>query len=238
MTTKGKKTTIEQSLPVADGIPVHCAHDAVVDTAALVPNPNNPNRHSDEQIRLLARIIQHTGWRWPIKVSNRSGFIVSGHGRLLAARKLGVEHVPVDYQDYESEADEWADLIADNRIRELAEWDDPLLTSEIERVKAAGIDLELTGYTEEALAELIGRCRVPEILDAGDIPGSNDPTKQAMLNRVDDPAFCFFALGDIRCAVRKELEREVSALHEQRGGDLAETVSAVLREGLRCLQSE
>ena len=91
MTTKTKKTTIDQSLPVADGIPVRCAHDAIVDAAALVPNPNNPNRHSDEQIRLLAGIIKHQGWRWPIKVSNRSGFMVSGHGRLLAAHKLGVE---------------------------------------------------------------------------------------------------------------------------------------------------
>ena len=234
---KTAKTTEQPPVVLADRIPVHCAHDAVVDTAVLVPNPNNPNRHSDEQIRLLARIIRHQGWRWPIKVSKRSGFIVSGHGRLLAARKLGVEQIPVDYQDYQCEADEWADLIADNRIRELAEWDDPLLTSEIERIRSAGIDIELTGYTDEALAELIGRCRVPEILDAGDIFGQNDPTKQSLLNRTENPAFAFFALGDIRCAVKKELERDVFALHEQRGGDLAETVSAVLREGLACLRS-
>ena len=76
---------------------------------------------------------------------------------------------------------------------------------------------------------------MPEILDAGDILGQNDPTKQSLLNRTDNPAFCFFVLGDIRCAVRKALERDLSALHDQRSGDLAETVSAVLREGLRCL---
>ena len=52
----------------ASGIPVHCAHDEIVDVEALVPNPRNPNRHSDEQIRLLAKIIKHQGWRAPITV--------------------------------------------------------------------------------------------------------------------------------------------------------------------------
>jgi hypothetical protein len=232
-------TTIDKSSAIfAAGVPVHCAHDAIVDTSTLVLNPNNPNRHSDEQIRLLAGIIKHQGWRWPIKVSNRSGFVVSGHGRLVAAQKLGLDQVPVDYQDYDSEADEWADLIADNRIRELATWDDSLLTNEIERIRNAGIDIEITGYTDEALAELMGKYSVPEILDAGDVFGQNDKTKQALLSRVDNPAFTFFSLGDIHCAVRKELEHAVTKLHGQRGGDMADTVSNILSEGLRCLQSE
>ena len=92
--------------------------------------------------------------------------LIQGQGDVKFSLRVNC-YVPVDYQDYQCEADEWADLIADNWICELAEWDDPLLTSEIERVRNAGIDIELTGYTEEALAELIGRCRIPEILDAG-----------------------------------------------------------------------
>ena len=81
----------------------------MVDIEAMVENPRNPNKHSDKQISLLAKIIKSQGWRNPIVVSNRSGFIVKGHCRLAAARLLEVESVPVDYQDYDTEAAEWVD---------------------------------------------------------------------------------------------------------------------------------
>lgn len=100
-------------------VPIHCAHDKLVDITTLVPNPRNPNRHLDKQIELLAKIIQNQGWRAPITVSTRSGFIVRGHGRLRAAQKLGLAHVPVDRQDYATEAEEWADMIADNQISDV-----------------------------------------------------------------------------------------------------------------------
>ncbi|HHY48108.1 MAG TPA: ParB N-terminal domain-containing protein [Firmicutes bacterium] len=76
---------------IASGIPVYCSFDELADINTLVPNPRNPNRHPDRQIELLAKIIKAQGWRAPITVSNRSGFIVRGHGRLLAAQRLGVE---------------------------------------------------------------------------------------------------------------------------------------------------
>lgn len=90
---------------------IHCAYDKLVPTGELIPNKKNPNRHSDEQIRLLAKIIVNQGWRSPITVSNRSGFIVRGHGRLQAAQLAGLEAVPVDYQDYENEAAEVLDML-------------------------------------------------------------------------------------------------------------------------------
>lgn len=102
-------------------IKIHCAYTELADITTLVMNPGNPNRHPDKQIELLAKIINNQGWRAPITVSIRSGFIVRGHGRLLAAQKLELTEVPVDRQDYASEAEEWADLIADNRIAELAD---------------------------------------------------------------------------------------------------------------------
>jgi len=85
-----------------------------------VGNPRNPNKHPQEQIKLLATIIRSQGWRAPITVSRQSGYVVRGHGRLAAAILLGTEVVPVDYQNYATEAEEWADLIADNRIAELS----------------------------------------------------------------------------------------------------------------------
>ncbi len=87
----------------------------------LIPNPKNSNTHSQQQIDLLAKIIKHQGWRNPIVVSKRSGFITKGHARLAAAKVNEFKTVPVDYQPYASEALEWADMIADNKIAELAE---------------------------------------------------------------------------------------------------------------------
>jgi len=70
----------------------------------IIPNPKNPNKHPQEQIDRLAKIIDFQGFRVPLIVSNRSGFLVSGHGRLDCAKSLGVKELPVMYQDFENEA--------------------------------------------------------------------------------------------------------------------------------------
>lgn len=138
----------------ASGIPVFCAHDAIVPIEKVIPNPKNPNTHPAEQIKLLGRIIQAAGWRQPITVSNRSGFIVKGHGRLLAAKKAGLTEVPVDYQEYANEAEEYADLIADNRLAELSEIDTELLADIFQDIDLSEIPAELTGYTESEINAL------------------------------------------------------------------------------------
>lgn len=69
-------------------VQIHCAYTEVIDPALLTPNPRNPNHHPKKQIELLAKIIQSQGWRAPVTVSNRSGFVVRGHGRLQAALLL------------------------------------------------------------------------------------------------------------------------------------------------------
>jgi hypothetical protein len=95
----------------------------MVPTASLVPNPKNPNHHPPEQIERLASIIEFQGWRRPITVSKRSGFVIVGHGRLAAAMLRGWPSVPVTYQEYENEAQEYADLVADNAIDDWATLD-------------------------------------------------------------------------------------------------------------------
>lgn len=138
----------------ADGVPVYCAHDEIVDVAALIPNPKNPNTHPDEQIRLLGSIIRHQGWRAPITVSTRSGFMVKGHGRLSAALLEGFKEVPVDFQNYATEADEYADLVADNRIAELAEIDQKKLAEIFAEIDTTELPMEMTGYTEKEAADI------------------------------------------------------------------------------------
>lgn len=140
--------------PIADGIPVHCAYDKIVDVVELVPNPRNPNKHGDEQTKVLSRIIKHQGWRAPIVVSKLSGYIVAGHGRLQAAKLLGVSEVPVNYQHFDTSADEDAHLLADNRIAELAELDLEEVAAIMADIKD-DIDLSLTGFDDDEFNALL-----------------------------------------------------------------------------------
>jgi len=127
---------------------IKCAHTKIVEPDALVPNPKNPNKHTDEQIERLAKIIRHQGWRSPITVSKRSGFIVCGHGRLAAAKLAGCGQVPVDEQEFKSEADEHAHLMADNFIQDMAQMDKGL-TRELALEIKPFMDLELAGVGPE-----------------------------------------------------------------------------------------
>ncbi len=148
-------------------VQVWCNHDRLVDIDKLIPFPRNPNIHPQQQIEALAKIIKHQGWRAPVTVSNRSGYVVRGHGRLGAAKLLGLPQVPVDYQDYENDAAEWADLICDNKIAEFASMDDALLRDLMSDIKDFNFDMELTGFGEGELLQMF---------EAGE--GSNDPEKE------------------------------------------------------------
>ena len=139
---------------MAGEIPVYCAFDEIIPVGELKPNPKNPNKHPAEQVELLARVIQAQGLRQPVKVSTRSGLIVSGHGRYEAALLLGCP-VPVDFQSYPSDEDELADLLADNRIAEMAEMDNAMLRDLFAELDASDFDIDLSGYTDDVVAALV-----------------------------------------------------------------------------------
>lgn len=170
----------------AGDVPVFCAFDELVSPLELIGNPRNPNRHPAEQIKLLARIIQSQGWRAPITVSNRSGFVVRGHGRVAAALEFGAELVPVERQNYGSEAEEWADLIADNRLAELAEMDDELLTELIAEMDTGEVPLILSGYTEDDIANILAA-----------IAGEDDGETDGVDNAPDVPEITMSKPGDL-----------------------------------------
>ena len=162
---KAKKAKTD---PVSDTIAVHCAHVKMVDVTDLKPNPRNPNQHGDIQVALLAKNIRALGWRHPIIVSTRSGFIVAGHARLAAANMLGCSTVPVDHQDFDTDADEMAYLIADNRIAELAEIDNAMIKDLLQELDTGEIDTDLTGFTPDALEELM--LQAPPEIEEDDVP--------------------------------------------------------------------
>lgn len=143
-----------KSKGMAGGIPVYCSFDSIVPLEEMKPNPKNPNKHPEGQIQLLARIIEAQGWRAPVTVSTLSGMIVRGHGRFQAAQLLGCP-VPVDYQNYPSEAEELADLLADNRIAELAEMDKAALAAIFREIDEASIDAALSGYSSTEIDHIL-----------------------------------------------------------------------------------
>ena len=141
----------------ADGIIVHCEHTKIIPVAELKPYPKNNKIHPPDQITLLSKAIKAQGWRAPITVSNQSGYIVRGHARLEAAKKLCVKSVPVDYQDYASEQAERADRIADNKIADLGEWNLPNLKDELLELDSGELDLDITRFDEKAMELLMNQ---------------------------------------------------------------------------------
>ncbi len=143
-------------------IPIHCDFTRMDLTSDLKPNPANPNLHDENQTRLLCKMLQHQGWREAIIVSNQSGMVVCGHGRLKAAKLLGEKKVPVDVQDFKNEADEQAHMIADNRIAELSSFDNVALKELLSDLDTGALDMELTGYDEQNLEDLMTQFREEE----------------------------------------------------------------------------
>jgi ParB-like chromosome segregation protein Spo0J len=144
-----------KKLPTIDGIIIHCAHSEIVPIEKLVPFPRNNKKHPEAQIALLAKAIKAQGFRAPITVSNQSGYIVRGHARLEAAKRLGLKSVPVDRQNYASTQAERADRLADNRIAELAETDLDALKSELLELDDGSLDMDLTGFDTAEIERLM-----------------------------------------------------------------------------------
>jgi hypothetical protein len=139
---------------VLSGVPVYCRFDEVRKAADLVENPDNPNRHPQTQIERLAEVIKLAGWRAPVTVSDLSGMIVKGHGRLAAAKLAGLEEIPVEVQHYDTLEHERADMIADNHLAELADLDGDALAALLSDLQEAG-SLDMTGFTSSDLEELL-----------------------------------------------------------------------------------
>lgn len=151
------KAKEEQLANATDGFmpAILCAHTKLVPIESLKRHPRNPNTHPDSQIKLLANIIAKSGFRSPIVVSNRSGFITKGHGRLDAALLLGMKFVPIDFQDYESDEAEMADMVADNQIASLAEMDRAVLKDILQELDTGAFDMLLTGFDLPAIESLM-----------------------------------------------------------------------------------
>jgi ParB-like chromosome segregation protein Spo0J len=121
----------------------------------LIPYATNSRTHSPEQVAQIAASMVEFGWTNPVLIDAR-GTIVAGHGRIMAARKLGMETVPCIRLGHLSPAQVRAYVIADNKLALNAGWDEQMLAAELKQLEEDGFDLGLTGFTEDEIAKLIG----------------------------------------------------------------------------------
>ena len=124
--------------------------------ADLVPYARNARTHSDAQVAQIAASMQEWGWTNPILV-DETGMIIAGHGRVLAARKLGFTDAPVMVASGWSEAQKRAYVIADNKLALNAGWDMPALSAELGELAGLDFDLALTGFDDTELAGLLDK---------------------------------------------------------------------------------
>ena len=138
----------------------------------LIPYARNPRTHSDAQVAQIAASIREFGWTNPVLVDGANG-IIAGHGRVLAARKLGLERVPVIELAHMSEAQKRAYVLADNQLALNAGWDEALLRLELADLSELGFDLGLIGFGAGELERLLageGRTGLTEDDEAPALP--------------------------------------------------------------------
>jgi ParB-like chromosome segregation protein Spo0J len=152
----------------------------------LIPYARNARTHSDTQVAQIAASIREFGFTNPVLVDGE-GNIIAGHGRVLAARKLGMQEVPCIRLEHLTVAQRRAYIIADNKLALNAGWDEELLALELKELDDVGFDLELTGFSNQELSELMG-LEEPTKQDGAIDTGINYQEKYAVLVECEDEA--------------------------------------------------
>ena len=157
----------------------------------LKPDPANPRRHTKKQIRQIADSIKAFGFNVPILI-DRYGNVIVGHGRLLACRLLGITEVPTLCLDHLTPAQARAFMIADNRLTEIATWDDRLLAQQFKDLSPLGLDfsLELTGFEMGEIDLRIASLNDPPETDADPADAVHDNHPRSAPGSAGCPRLC------------------------------------------------
>ena len=139
-----------------------------VKVAKLVPYARNSRTHTSDQVDQIAASIREWGWTTPVLV-DEAGSIIAGHGRVLAAKKLGIGEVPVMTASGWSDAQKRAYVIADNKLALNAGWDNDLLKLEFEELEGLDFNLSLTGFSSDELSALLAE-KLEGLTDPDEIP--------------------------------------------------------------------
>lgn len=174
---------------------------------ALIPYARNARTHSEDQVALIAGSIREFGFNNPVLVDGANG-VIAGHGRLLAARKLGLTFVPVIELAHLSEAQKRAYVLADNKLAERAGWDGEMLALEVGDLEALGVDLALLGFDAADMDALL-RDEQPDPREEETPTPPADPVSRSgdlwvlgphrlLCGDATDPAAVARLLGDMR----------------------------------------
>ena len=199
----------QQPRAMADGVPVWCKNDALVDPRKLAPAPDNYNRHPERQRRIVAKSIRGSGWQKNIVVDTLTGWIVTGHGLVETAIAEGLKLVPVEYRFYATDAERIQWMTADNATADLAEIDNPALKDLIDKLDTGATDLELLGMPMEEIERLVNQVH------------QDDPTPdadQAGKDGVNDVRSHVFFPPRVWLTQRAEIVAAMEALLTQYGG--------------------
>lgn len=151
------------------------------DIDKLINYARNSRKHSDAQVDMIAASMKEWGWTSPCLV-DESGLIIAGHGRVMAAKKLGYSQVPVMVAVGWTDAQKRAYVIADNQLAAAASWDDEMLKVELSDLKLEGFDLDLIGFGDQ----------LTDLLDPNQTNPGKDPDAAP-----DVPVEAFSKMGDI-----------------------------------------
>lgn len=159
-----------------------------VETAQIIPYVNNPREHSEEQITHLAASIKEFGFTNPILI-DETETVIAGHGRLMAAKRVGLEQVPTIMLKGLTEAQRKAYVIADNQMGLTSSWDDNLLKVTLQELNELDFDLTLLGWGDS----------VPEFVEAPDYGILDDEDLEGQLDEM---------AGGVKKAIQIEFEAE------------------------------
>lgn len=170
MTTDPERRTKNPELKIVQ-IPV----------ARLIPYARNAKLHSDEQVAQIAASIQEFGFNNPVLLDGKLG-IIAGHGRVLAARKLGLNAVPCIRLAHLTQIQKRAYILADNRLGEIGGgWDPQMLQVEIDALRTADFNVASTGWDDAGLAEVLSKAEFTDDPAAGEGGAGDDTQADTML---------------------------------------------------------
>jgi len=135
----------------------------------LIPYAKNARTHSDEQVAQIAGSIKEFGFNNPVLV-DKDNSVIAGHGRLMAARKLGMDKVPVVQLGHMTEAQKKAYIIADNKLALNAGWDSVMLSAELQELEELGFDLDILGFDSKEIDKLLAPEVTEGLVDEDDVP--------------------------------------------------------------------
>jgi len=142
----------------------------------LIPYVNNSRKHSDEQVAQISASIKEFGWTNPILIDGTNS-IIAGHGRLMAARKLKMDEVPTIELGHLTDTQRKALIIADNKLALNADWDNTLLTIELDDLLKDGFALDILGFNQDELAALLEPEQIEGLTDEDAVPDVPDEPK-------------------------------------------------------------